>query len=253
MIGQAPCSDITGIPGWLPEPMERRLIQFAYDVPDGANILHLGGEFGRDAAAFAHGAKRNLNLRTRIYTVRSFPPDLINAYRVNIEAAGFDDLCCPVNEDPLIYAKRWDKPVHILYLACTHNAIELESLMNAWLPKVVAEGFIIWRDYWKSSQSHPSHLPIKQAVDSWIKRHPYLHLQQGEGSLVWTQQPKALPQKIEKAPEIIDGWSIKQLQKLADDRGLKTGRIKKRETLMTRLDEAGIIEWTREGWIVADA
>jgi len=60
MIGNAPKSSLTGVPGWETEDEQALLLQMAQAVPDGGQIVEIGGDMGMSASIFCKGAAESV-------------------------------------------------------------------------------------------------------------------------------------------------------------------------------------------------
>jgi len=79
MIGNAPYSPYTDVPGWLETDEEDTLIEYAKTVPEGGVIVNVGVEFGRSMAAFVKYAPT-----ATVYGIEINPLD---AYSANLTEA----------------------------------------------------------------------------------------------------------------------------------------------------------------------
>lgn len=179
MIGNAPLSASTGVPGWETEAEEAALLELTRKyVPekDGV-IVELGVEYGRSTAQFAHAATHKKD--TRIVSVDLYPDDhpiarmyggLLNVWKNNLAEAGVIGLniyLVPVRGVSWEIGKEWSEPIDLLFIDAGHTYEEVSKDIAAWVDHVKAGGVIVFHDYAKDENAHPLHHEVKRAVDEW--------------------------------------------------------------------------------------
>lgn len=182
MLGNAPLSKYTGVPGWETVPEEEKLIELArqYVSKEGGVIVELGVEFGRSTAEFAYAMS---GTTARIYSVDLFPDDhpfaksyggLLAVWNTNkdeFRASNFD--VWGVSFQPLrgksydIGANWSGEPIDLLFIDAAHDYLSVKSDIAAWVNFVKPGGIVVFHDYWKNENSHPVHIEVKKAVDEW--------------------------------------------------------------------------------------
>lgn len=183
MIGAAPLSKRTGVPGWHSYAEEDFIVQFAQQVPEGGTIVHVGVEYGRCVTESAWAVRgKSIN----VWAVDVFPANhpagnLLDIFTANIEEAGFDTIRM-IPQNSTAAGQSWSHgPIDLLMIDAGHSYREVLDDINAWLPHVRDGGVILFHDYWKNKDSHPTHLDVKKAVDESFGE----HVNMGPDSMVW--------------------------------------------------------------------
>jgi predicted O-methyltransferase YrrM len=180
MIGDAPLSISTGIPGWETEAEERALINLAREyVPDQDGVIvELGVEYGRSTAQFAYATKEKLG--TKIASVDLYPDDhhiaaqyggLLSSWQQNLAESGvtsYPAYIIPIRGVSWEIGANWKEPIDLLFIDAGHNYDEVKRDISAWVDHVKAGGLIIFHDYAKDENAHPLHHEVKRAVDEWF-------------------------------------------------------------------------------------
>src|SRR5687768_17568856 len=123
MIGDAPLSESTGIPGWETLAEERELINLARQyVPDnGGVIVELGVEYGRSTAQFAFATRDKQE--TKIASVDLFPDNhhiaaqhggLLAVWKRNLEESGvtnYSAYIIPIRGVSWEVGDNWNEPI----------------------------------------------------------------------------------------------------------------------------------------------
>lgn len=168
MIGDAPLSQQTGVPGWHTNQEAEFLIQLAEDMPDGVTIVCVGVEYGRCVSeiAFATRNKKDISLTAvDLFPATHHLGDLLEIFKSNMVEIGVHGRIDFIQGDSPVVAEGWKKPIHMLFIDAGHHYEEVRADIAAWFPHVVPGGLIIFHDYAKSANAHPQHLEVKQAVD----------------------------------------------------------------------------------------
>lgn len=178
MLGNAPLSKYTGVPGWQEPNEEEALIQLARQyVPDeNGVIVELGVEYGRSTAQFAYAVKDKKN--TRIASVDLFPDDhhfaaqhggLFAVWQRNLAEYGVSPnvLILPSRGLTWEIGANWNGEIDLLFIDAGHTYEDVKRDIEAWVGHVKAGGIIIFHDYAKNNEAHPLHFEVKRAVDEW--------------------------------------------------------------------------------------
>lgn len=197
MIGDAPLSKYTSVPGWETEAEEEALIYLAQTyVSNGGCVVEIGGEYGRSASEFGYALKNKK--RVRIFTIDLFPSThhfasqyggLLNVWKQNIAATGFDEyprvhawrdhltdtdidwslMFFPIQGDSSIIGKDWTgQPIDLLFVDGDHSLNGVRRDISAWVHHVKAGGAVAFHDVWKDENSHYLHREVLQAIDEYF-------------------------------------------------------------------------------------
>jgi predicted O-methyltransferase YrrM len=173
MIGDAPKSINTGLPGWESVNEEMQLIALARKVPDGGMIVELGGEFGRSAGQFLFATQGKL---IKVMTVDLYPKDHHSAG--DLMKAQLSNLTEALGEDVLrhesIRGISWEVgsdwrngTIDLLFIDAAHDYQAVTNDIDAWVRHVKPGGVVAFHDYAVDDNSHPLHFEVKRAVDQW--------------------------------------------------------------------------------------
>ncbi len=166
MIGQAPASHITGVPGWENAAEQELLYALAQQVPENGLILEIGGEFGMSASLFIKGARESV----RIYTVDLFPGSLLSDHRANLREAGFaDGRSEQIQGASASIVLGWHEPIDLLFIDGDHSYEAVLADLNNWTPFVKQGGIVVLHDVAVETNliPHPLHHEVKRALDAW--------------------------------------------------------------------------------------
>lgn len=186
VIGDAPLSKYTGVPGWESTAEEEALIQLAREyMPDrGGVLVEIGVEYGRSTAEFAFACKDKPN--TRIVSVDLFPDNhhiagqhggLLAVWRQNLIEAGvqnYDNVTLePIQGNSAAVGQYvWNNtPIDLLFIDGDHSYEGVRKDIANWWGYLKPGGIIIFHDYSKGDDSHYLHKEVKRAVDE-IFNHP---------------------------------------------------------------------------------
>lgn len=169
MIGNAPRSSVTGVPGWLESDEEDCLIDYARQVPDGGIIVNIGVEFGRSMAAFVKTAPN-----AKVYGVEINPQD---AYAANLTEAGLTppNLVVGSSSDPAVLARFKrnirGKQVDVILIDGGHSYEEAFADLTNWSPLIRVGGVMLVHDTATESNPmpHPLHHEVSRAINTWLK------------------------------------------------------------------------------------
>ncbi len=166
MLGNAPKSKITGIPGWLTHDEEMELYQRADEFENGV-FLEIGGEFGRSAGAMA------ATKRGKVYSVDiRFDGELGEIHAKNIEEAGLSEYVIRVAADskelhskPKFRSRKFD----VVFIDGDHSEEGAYLDLVNWCPKVRGGGYLLVHDCAVATNltPHYTHYDVLRAVDNW--------------------------------------------------------------------------------------
>ncbi len=166
MIGNAPLSHITGVPGWENAAEQELLYALAQQVPENGLILEIGGEFGMSASLFIKGARETV----RVYTVDLFPGNLLSDHRANLREAGFaDGRSEQIQGASANVILGWHEPIDLLFIDGDHSYEAVLADLNNWTPFVKPGGIVVLHDVAVETNPmpHPLHHEVKRALDMW--------------------------------------------------------------------------------------
>lgn len=173
MIGDAPKSIHTGVPGWESPNEENKLIELARLIPDGGLIVEIGGEYGRSASQFLYATQGK---DIKVVTVDLFPTDhhvagdLFAAMHLNIIEAKLD-----THRHVQIKGSSWEvgqgwkgHGIDLLFIDGDHTYEGVRKDIEAWVKFVKPGGIVAFHDYAIDENSHYLHHEVKKAVDEWV-------------------------------------------------------------------------------------
>lgn len=210
MLGNAPLSITTGIPGHETNNEEMLLIELARQVPDKGVIVELGGEWGRSAGQFLYATKGK---EVRVYTVDIYPDNYQGLGR-GLMSIQFDNLMEALPDlAPALHNQikgiSWEMAgyfadnIDLLFIDAGHAYEEVKNDIFAWHEKVKEGGVIVFHDYAKNEQSHYLHFEVKRAVDEFYEANKSDYdFHQGVDTIVYmTKKKKNI---VKRAIETID-------------------------------------------------
>jgi predicted O-methyltransferase YrrM len=197
MLGEGPKSALTKVYGWETVAEEYALVELVKQLPaKDAVIVELGGEYGRSASEFAY-ALRAYGKQGHVYTIDLFPTNhpvvgnLLDAWRVNISEAGYQEVCTPLRASTIEGAKVWaehNTPIDLLFIDAVHTYEDVWQDIAAWNEFVKPGGIVAFHDYAQQPDAHPLHFEVKRAVDQWQTTARWVKYA-GPDSLVWFVKP----------------------------------------------------------------
>lgn len=172
MIGNAPKSPITGVPGWLTNAEEAALIKYAKLAKPGGTIVNIGCEYGRSLIALA----KSVVDVTNIYGIDLHPkPEL----KANIQEANLDDdhHISILEGDSKYFGAAWgryDDRVNLLFVDGAHEYENVKGDIAAWMPYVVVGGYVLFHDVAQETNKLPHylHFEVAKAVAEWQEAVP---------------------------------------------------------------------------------
>ena len=170
MIGDAPRSVITGVPGWETEAEQRYLYTLAQGVYEDGFILEIGAEYGMSASLFCKGAHESV----KIWSVDLFPGDLLSKHRQNLKLAGFADRSKQLSGDSVETEAIWStgptRPIDLLFIDGDHSYEGCKRDIQAWVKHVAIDGVVAFHDCacQTNLNPHPLHFEVTRAVSEWF-------------------------------------------------------------------------------------
>lgn len=171
MIGNAPQSPITGVPGWETQAEQELLTKYAALAPEGSVIAEIGGEFGMSASLFARAAHPSV----QIFTVDLFPGDLLDKYVSNLAEAGFAGRTEPIRDNSHVLANARtqslvDNGYWLLFVDGDHSYEGVAADINGWANSVLEGGYLIFHDVAQATNKMPHllHFEVTRAISAWL-------------------------------------------------------------------------------------
>lgn len=179
MIGNAPHSYITGVPGWETPGEQNLLLRLAQEVPLKGVIVEIGAEYGMSASLFCYGAHQTIE----IVSIDLFPGDLMNDHRKNLLEAGYGPLTPnrfvrseQVQGDSGKLGLTWPQTgygeIDLLFIDGDHSYRGCKADIEAWTPHVKVGGRAAFHDVAcdTNQNPHPLHREVLQAIVEWRKQ-----------------------------------------------------------------------------------
>jgi len=173
MIGDAPRSPHTRVPGWLENDEENAIVENARAIPEYGLAINIGVEYGRSMSDFV----KYMPATAKVYGVDIAP---LEAYTKNLLEAKLDPPpLIPGNSadpDTLKLVKKLIKTrsIDLLFIDGDHSYNGTLADLNIWTPLVKVGGKLLIHDVAVSaSPEHPTHVPhelhhdVKRAIDVW--------------------------------------------------------------------------------------
>lgn len=167
MIGDAPKSVLTGVPGWETEDEQHVLMQYAVGVPEPGQIVEIGAEYGMSSSIFCKGAKPLV----RITSIDLFPGDLLQKHNSNLREVGYHERTTKITGDSSLAGKQWTGgPIDLLFIDGDHSYEGAKADLDAWMPHVKVGGFAIVHDCANTANRMPHymHFAVTRAVSEWF-------------------------------------------------------------------------------------
>ncbi len=165
MIGDAPRSTITGVPGWETEDEQHYLLQLASNVPENGQIVEIGAEYGMSASLFCAGAKPTV----KIWSVDLFPGGMIQKHRTNLREAGYGERSTQIQANSNLF--QWSNgPIHLLFIDGDHSYEGCRADISAWVKFVPVGGIVAFHDCANEANLMPHHMHffVTRAVSEWF-------------------------------------------------------------------------------------
>lgn len=174
MIGNAPRSPVTDVPGWLTDAEEKTLMRYAAKVPPRhelvSRIVEIGSEFGRSAAAFCRAS----HPKVFIHCIDLFPDNLQQIHRDNLTNAGCDrDIRYHKGnsqEHPYFHwasSAQW--AIDLLFIDGDHHYEGVSKDLAFWPLRVDVGGHLLMHDVACASNPlpHEQHYEVSRAINHW--------------------------------------------------------------------------------------
>lgn len=170
MIGNAPHSHITGVPGWESPAEQELLVKLAQAVPQNGAIIEVGAEYGMSASLFCFGAKSNVE----IISYDLFPGDMIQIHESNLTEAGFYGVSERIRSDSSEAGRNWStNDLDLVFIDADHSYAGVRADIEAWTPHVKVGGRVAFHDCIYAANFHADHLyqfDIMRAISEWFVR-----------------------------------------------------------------------------------
>lgn len=158
--------------------------------PFAAPICELGSMFGGSTIALAIAAKRSGHHK-RVLAIddhewhrhirkESAPkeavaalPSTLPSFKENIAAAGVADTVDIIVQDTVRAAEHHQSEISLLFIDANHTLKAVQADFDAWFPKLVAGGIVVFHDYGNSNWPD-----IKVVVDNLLDRFSYFTVYQ---------------------------------------------------------------------------
>jgi|GEM_PF-719672 predicted O-methyltransferase YrrM len=171
MIGNAPKSSLTGVPGWLSDVEDQKLAELARNVEAGGAILQIGGEFGRSASVFCQAAKPDVS----IGTIDLFPNDLLTIHRDNLAEAGFANRSVQyVGDSKSVFktkklAALLKKGIDLLFIDGDHSYEGAKADIDNYTGSILSGGIVAIHDCVTPDNHLPHylHFEVQKAANEW--------------------------------------------------------------------------------------
>jgi predicted O-methyltransferase YrrM len=142
---------IDSVEGHLVPGQEQWLFKAARSLPDGANIVEIGSFKGRSTCCLGFGCRGGSK---RIFAIDSFngndwdfpDRDFLKDFQGNIDRCGLADLVEPTVGLSTEIAKKWNKPIHMLFVDGSHRYQDVLDDFAGFFPFVVDGGLVAFHD-----------------------------------------------------------------------------------------------------------
>lgn len=141
------------------------LYNHLHQLPDGANVVEIGVQFGRSASVIAEvGKEKNFNFTAVDNWLEEYSKEALPHFEAQIEKHGWkvDKLWMDSSMASKIYTKKID----LIHIDGDHEYKGVLSDIEHWLPKIKKGGFACFDDY-----GHDSLPGIWQACNEYFGKH----------------------------------------------------------------------------------
>lgn len=169
MIGNAPISPLTGVPGWLTNAEEAKMYEIAQQFPEG-NLLEIGSEFGRSTAIWAKATQET----AKIFAIDArFDGELAKTHALNLEEAGFSGRITQVAGDSKVLAqspKFRTRRFDVIFVDGDHTEAGAYTDLSDWAKKLKVGGYLLVHDCACETNKlpHATHYDVMRAVTRWL-------------------------------------------------------------------------------------
>lgn len=181
MLGAAPYSPFTQVPGWESEAEQALLVDLARKVPANGIICEIGSEWGMSASLFCYAADSSVS----IHCVDLFPidyrGDMQMNHALNLHYAGFSQRVFYLRGDSSEIGKIWQGgAIDLLFIDGDHSYNGVLRDIEAWLPHIAKGGIVAFHDTAAPTNANPHalHFEVDQALATWLDKdgHNWLEL-----------------------------------------------------------------------------
>lgn len=169
MIGAAPPSVITGVPGWESEDEQKLLQELAREVPKGGVIVEIGSEYGMSASIFASSSEKDVVVYA-IDPQENWEPFRSNLKEANIPAKSV--VIIPTNSKDAfkLFREETKKGADLVFIDGDHTFEGVQLDIDVWAPIVKKDGRLVFHDCACSTNKlpHPLHFEVTKAVLEWF-------------------------------------------------------------------------------------
>jgi hypothetical protein len=196
------------VPGWCGGTDARTLYAYAHHGPGSGAIVEIGSAWGKSTVFLASGAKRAK--REKVYAIDPHtgdpwflagtgkPMDLrrfgyavpedgtfssLDIFLQVMKRFGVDDWVTPVVATSTDAAQDVDTgPVRLLFVDGLHTYAGVRADIDAWVPRVIGGGVIVFDDYGNRAQG----VGVRKAVDELVATGIVEPIRGTGGAHVWT-------------------------------------------------------------------
>lgn len=163
MLGDAPNSPVTGVPGWLTDAEEALIARYAAKLGNKDVFVGIGVEYGRSMAAVV-----NATPAKHVYGVELYPKP---EYEINMKEAGYGGFTTILEGDSYAVGNDWGKgEIDLLFIDGDHTYEGAARDIQAWTPHVKLGGFVLFHDVAQPTNSSPHylHFEVTRAITKWL-------------------------------------------------------------------------------------
>jgi predicted O-methyltransferase YrrM len=143
-----------GIEGWLHDEEGELLYRLARECKGRGAIVEIGSWKGKSTVWLASGSKAGANCPVIAVDPHIGSPEhqaggkvwTFDQFRKNVRDAGVDDVVEPIVKPSVEAARSFDRPVELLFIDGAHDFASVKADLDAWLPKVVDGGVVVFHD-----------------------------------------------------------------------------------------------------------
>lgn len=150
--------EVRSVEGYLLDGQDRWLFETAQAMPDGVNILEVGGYLGRSTAALAFGC---VETEKQVWTIDTFCGNskdfregtdfrdggsFLLDWRMNIARLGLSKYASALVGPSSSFWQMWDKPIHFLFIDGSHQYEDVLGDLGYFYRSVVPSGVVAIHD-----------------------------------------------------------------------------------------------------------
>lgn len=168
MIGNAPKSPITGVPGWLTNAEEETLVKYAKLVKPGGTIVNIGCEYGRSLIALAKAAPQCLVKGIELSPKPELSQNIAEAQVQNAVVHQRDSQKIETH-DVIQHAE-----IDYVFIDGDHFYEGVTRDIAVWSPAVKVGGYVLFHDVAQETNKLPHylHFEVAKAVAEWQEAVP---------------------------------------------------------------------------------